>query len=66
MLSLFAQAAEDGFAERNGDVVDIFALVALILFVIAFIFRLVAKPIVVDALCIAAGFVALAIVLLFI
>jgi hypothetical protein len=33
MLSLFAQqAAEDGFVERNGDVLDIFMLVALILF----------------------------------
>ena len=36
-MSLIAQAAEDaeGFIEHNGDTLDIFLLVATILFVIA-------------------------------
>ncbi len=34
-MGLIAQAAEDGFVSRNGDTLDIFLLIAVILFLIA-------------------------------
>ena len=55
-----AEAAEDGIVSGNFDLADIFFLIAVIVFAIAFVIRLMIKPIPLDHVMIAAGLVAVA------
>lgn len=63
IAALLAQAAEtdDGIFSGKFDLADIFFLIAVIVFAIAFVVRLLIRPIPIDAVMIAAGltFVAL-------
>lgn len=65
-MHLLAQAAEEGFIERNGDVLDIFLLVATILFLIGAFVAWSVQPRLLWATIIAAGLASTAFALLFI
>jgi enoyl reductase-like protein len=60
---MLAQAVEDGIAS-NLNAADLFFLIATIVFAIAFVIRLMAKPIPIDGVVIAAGLTATALGLL--
>jgi hypothetical protein len=53
-------AVDDGIVNGNLDLADIFFLIAVIVFAIAFVLRLMVKPVPVDGLMIAAGLTAVA------
>jgi hypothetical protein len=55
---------DDGIFQGKLNLADVFFLIATIVFAIAFVLRLMVKPVPVDGLMIAAGFVALALGLL--
>jgi hypothetical protein len=57
-------AVDDGIFTGKFNLADIFFLIAVIVFAIAFVIRLVAKPVPVDSLMIAAGLTATALALL--
>jgi hypothetical protein len=53
-------AADDGIINGNLNLADIFFLIAVIVFAIAFVLRLMVKPVPIDGLMIAAGLVCVA------
>lgn len=60
---MFAQAVEDGITS-NLNAADLFFLIATIVFAIALVIRLFARPIPIDGVVIAAGLTATALGLL--
>ena len=64
-MFLLAQAAEDGFVSRNHDVLDIFLLVALILFLAAAFLAWSVQPRLLWATAISVGLASTAFALLF-
>jgi hypothetical protein len=57
---LAQEAAEDGVISGNVDLADIFFLIAVIVFAIAFVLRVMIRPVPLDAVMIAAGLTCLA------
>lgn len=57
-------AADDGIFTGKANLADIFFLIAVIVFAIAFVIRVMLKPVPVDALMVAAGLTAVALGLL--
>jgi hypothetical protein len=57
---MFLLAADQGIFHGNLNAADIFFLIATIVFAIALIFRLTIRPIPIDGVLIATGFVCVA------
>ena len=53
-------AVDDGIFQGNFDLADVFFLIAVIVFAIAFVLRIMIRPVPLDSVMIAAGLVAVA------